>query len=296
LGATGVSIVDIPKALSLVNRKSFRSGYIYSVDYIEYIGTAGDVVTVGKVPCSYPALQAYKLGFECWKEQRHEAMGESGIEPGKWSDFKVFYNQDHLDGTYAELNVRGLGTGLVLQALDQTGSEWDRADIVYNDLAAATTTTLRPGMLGANDLAAGYGSLMEAYGHTRVATLSPDPMLPGQASGSWITRTGEASADMTQDVVDVIEAENDTPPYANQTDPALNPTYVGNSQSAPNGMLVDMSVAGTTGRSVTLNGGLIPLGLLAISQAGGASYTLRVHCTPGKYKGAVAALPMGDFN
>lgn len=295
-GATGVSIVDIPKALSLVNRKSFRSGYIYSVDYIEYIGTAGDVVTVGKIPCGYPTLGAYKLGFETWKEQRAEAIGDSDVEPGRWSDFKPYYNQDHQDGTYTELNVRGLGAGLIIQELDRTGSEWNRAELVVNSHNAATTYELKVGMLGDDDITNSYGSLMQSYGDTRSATLSPDPMLPADASAAWITRTGEAAAAMTGDVTNLIEAENDTPPYANETDPANTPTYVGNSQSAPNGMLVDTSVAGTTGRSVTLNGGLIPLGLLAIAQAGGANYTLRVHCTPGKYKGAVAALPMGDFN
>ena len=98
---------------------------------------------------------------------------------------------------------------------------------------------------------------------------------------------------MSSDVIQLIEDENDTPPYANQADTALPPTYVGNDQSAPRGIMMDSSVAGVTGRSVTLNGGLVPLGLLAIETAGGA-YTLRVHMTRGTYKG-VAAKSMGSF-
>lgn len=299
-GSSGTSIIDIPRALSLVNRKSFRSGYVYSVDYIEYIGTKDDIVTIGKIPCGYPTLQAYKLGFAVWREQRSAAIGETNVEPGKWSDFKPYYDQNHLSGAYPELIVRGLelqANFLELVELDVTGSEWNRATLVVNDDAAATTTNYEVGMLGGDDLANHYASLMEAYGDTRQATLSPDPMMPADASASWITKTGEAAAEMTGDVIDVLEAEGDLPPYANQTDPTLAPTYVGNSQSATSGMLVDTSVAGTTGRSVTLNGGLIPLGLLAVAVATSADdYVIRVHCTPGMYKGSVAALPMGDFN
>ena len=123
--------------------------------------------------------------------------------------------------------------------------------------------------------------------------MSPDPLQPIVASSSWIVMSGAQSSEMSEKVIDLIEDENDFPPYANQKDPALPPTYVGNGESAPRGIMLDQSVAGTTGRSVNLNGGLIPLGLLAIATAGGA-FTLRVHMTRGSYKG-VAAKSMGSF-
>ncbi len=287
----GKKIVDCARALSLYNRRSYRSGYVYSIDYIEYIGTANDTVTITALPTTYSLLGAYRLGYDLWRQQRADTIETTGIEPGKWSDFKPWYSEEHLDTSWAELDPRGMGAGLVLQPLDQTGSEWNRAELVTHDFAAATTSTINVGMLGANNLP--YGSLMEAYGDTRVATLSPDPLTPAGASGSWITRTGEESAEMSSDVIQLIEDENDTPPYANQADVALPPTYVGNDQSAPRGIMMDSSVAGVTGRSVTLNGGLVPLGLLAISTAGGP-FTLRVHMTRGTYKG-VAAKSMGSF-
>jgi len=297
----GPKIIDIPKGLSIVNRKSYRSGYIYSVDFIEYIPDVGapgaqNEVTIAHLPNSYPILNAYQLGFENWKEQRAEAIGETGIQPGRWSDFKPFYNEDHQNGTFGELEVRGIGTGFALQELDRTGGEWNRAELIRNDVGAATTTTINVGMLGDDNLAAAYGSLIEAYGDTRVATLSPDPLLPVVASQSWITRTGEASAAMTLEVVDLIEDENERPPYANQNDVTLPPTYVGNSEShVPLGMLMDRAVTGSTGRAVNLDGGLVPLGLLAINVAGTELYTIRVHVTRGDYKG-VAAKVMGDFD
>ncbi len=291
-GEQGAFVVDCAKALSLYNRRSYRSGYVYSIDYIEFIAGQNESISIVKLPTTYSLLAAYRLGYDLWRQQRADTIETTGIEPGKWSDFKPWYSEEHLDNTWTELIPRGMGAGLILQPLDQTGSEWNRAELVTHDLAAATTSTINVGMLGANNLP--YGSLMEAYGDTRVATLSPDPLMPTGASGSWITRTGEESAEMSSDVIQLIEDENDTPPYANQSDTALPPTYVGNDQSAPRGILVDTAVTGTTGRPVNLNGGLFPLGLFVLTTSAIEGFTLRVHMTRGPYKG-VAAKSMGSF-
>lgn len=294
----GPYIIDLARDLSLVNRKSFRSGYVYSVDFIEYIGEAGDVITIGKIPETYCTARAYTSAFQAWKAQRHQTMEESDvIESGKWADFKPYFDVQHKLGNRTNLIPRGI-TGLTgaTGELDTTGREWNRATIVVNDVAAATTTNYEVGMLGDDDTANGYVSIMDAYGDTRSATLAPDPLIPDASVGSWIMRTGEASGEFSGDVIDLIDDENDLPPYANQTDVSQPPTYVGNGQSAPMGMLVDYGTAGTTGRPLVLDGGLIPLGLLTVATAGTGDWRLRVHCTRGEYKGAVAALPMGDFS
>lgn len=292
---SGPNILDIPRGLSILNRKSYRSGYLYSVDFVEYIGTAGDEVRTVCLPCSYPLFQSYRLGFEEWKSQRAEAVSETGIKPGRWSDFKPWYNESHFDGTLPEVTPMGMSVAFTMVPLSVTGAEWNRADIVVNDPGTATTSNLQVGMLGADNLAAPYGSLMNAYGDTRVATLAPDPLNPTAASVSWITKTGSESSEMSQDVINLIEDENDLPPYANQADVTLPPIYVGGDQSSPGGLMMDTSVTGSTGRAVTLDGGLVPLGLMVVTQGGSVEGgILRVHVTRGTYKG-VAALPMGDF-
>lgn len=299
----GSGIISIPRALSLLNRRSYRSGYVYAVDYVEYIGGAGDIIKTGCLPASYPLFNAYQLGFSKWLEQRAEAIDDTGIEPGKWSDFKPWFSQDHLlgpgAGGFKEYVAQGLsGATLNLGDLDDTGAEWNLAEIIRNDHAAATTTTFLVGMLGDDDIPGLYGSLMNAYGDTTRPTLAPDPLTPNVASGSWITRTGEASGEMTQEVINLIEGENDFPPYANQNDVNLPPTYVGNGQSAPGGILLDVGLTGSTGRPITLNGGMLPLGYMIFHTTmiiPGSVATLRVHCTRGSYKG-VAALSMGDFS
>ena len=124
-GEAGGFIVDIPRWLSVINRKSYRAGYVYSVDYLEFIGAATNVCTVVKLPETYGTLQAYSLGFEAWKKQRAEALeeGDGGLRPGKWSDFKPYYDITHKLGTRSEMEGRGIGAGgVVLQPLDTTGS------------------------------------------------------------------------------------------------------------------------------------------------------------------------------
>lgn len=297
----GPSIINIPKALSLLNRKSYRAGMVYSVDYIEIIPLAGVVAnnefTLSKIPENYGTLAAYRLGFAHWREQRAMVIRETDIEPGKWSDFKPWFNLDHADATLQELDVKGMGAGYILQSLDQTGSEWNMADIEVHDLAAATTARYPVGMLGDSNQNFGleYGGLIDAWGDTRSATVAPDPLMPNVGSANWMTRTGATSQEMSEQVINLIEDENDFPPYANQNDVSQPPTYVGNGQSAPNGMMVDRIVAGTTGRAMTLNGGLFPLGYIVIQTDAADGYYVRVHCTRGTYKG-VAALPMGDFS
>ncbi len=296
--AHGNGIISVPRALSLLNRRSYRAGYVYSVDFVEYIGHSEDSIKTGCLPGSYPLFNAYKLGFEHWLEQRAEAIEDTGIEPGKWSDFKPYYSFSHLDGSLTEYHPSGISdASLNLAPLDDTLAEWNMAEIVRNDHAAATTTTFNVGMLGDDNLGALYGSLMNAMGDTTRPTIAPDPLTPGAASGSWITRTGPAAAEMSERVINLVEDENDFPPYANQNDVNLPATYVGNGESAPGGLLMDAAVTGTTGRPVSLDGGLLPLGYLIFNadMADEANVaTLRVHCTRGEYKG-VAALSMGDF-
>ncbi len=301
--AHGNGIIDVARGLSLLNRKSYRSGYCYSVDFVEYIGHTLDTIRTGCLPMSYPMFNAYQMGFEAWREQRAMVLDEAeSLEPGRWADFKPFFSLGHLLGGGAGGFIEYLPFGIIdyslnLGPLDDTDAEWSRATLEYNDPGAATTSEVYVGMLGADALGSQYGSLMYQYGSLRSPTLAPDPNTPQIASGAWITRTGEQSQEMSEAVVNSIENDNDFPPYANQTDPTLPPTYVGNDQSAPGGLLMDQSVTGTTGRAVSLSGGILPCGFLIFNadmDDQGNVATLRVHCTRGSYKG-VAALSMGDF-
>lgn len=298
----GIGVIDLAKSLSNVNRKSYRSGYIYNVDYIEFISDANVSIYVNKILEGYPTIQSWKMGFEAWKEQRSNALEENdGAAPGKWSDFKVFLNQNHQDGTWPELQPFGNSASGVPFAVEFStiNAEWDRADLFYNDVGAATVSEVAVGMLGDNDLGNDYGALIQTWGDTRAGTVAPDPNIPGALSGSWVMRMGEESGDMAQDVLGKLESENDFPPYANVTDPADSPIYHGGANSVAGGVVHAVALSGATGRPNLLPGGLFPLGLLYVQTDGSFSSLgkciIRIHLTRGSYKG-VNALPMGDFN
>ncbi len=292
-----VSIIDLPRALSLMNRKSLRSGYVYSIDYLEFIGLANDDISIFKIPEGYVTNRAWSNGFDIWRQQRSDAMDNEGTSPGKWADFKCWMSESHYDGSFPELFPLGMTvTGISQSALSVSGAEWNRADIIYNNPGVATTSTIAVGMLGAENTP-NYGGLIQAWGDTRAGTVAPDPNQPGQLSVSWLSRTGAESSDMSVDVLNLVEEENDNPPYANETDPANAPIYVGGSESAIGGVSHDSALVGITGRAVGMSGGLFPLGLIGIALAGGSSEVpriLRIHVSRGKYKG-VSALKIGDF-
>jgi hypothetical protein len=295
----GAEYIDLFQGLSVLNRRMFRQGYVLSVDFIEYIGNSGAEISIVKIPEGYTTHRAHEFVYRLWKSQRAEALENlDTLSPGKWSDFKVYMEAAHESVGQGLLPSGASSGGTVLNQVAAYGNaEWNYADIVYHDPALpGTSNQLDIQMLGSNDLPNGRAACIDTWGEVRLRTHNPDPLNPLDASTSWAVWTGENSADQTSQVIDLIEDENDSPPYGNQPDTTLNAILVG-ANSLPGGVLVDTAVTGTTGRPVALDGGLIPCGLLKVTvgQAEVVTHsTLRVHCTRGEYKG-VAALPMGDF-
>jgi hypothetical protein len=290
--------IDLAKCMSAVNRRMYRQGMVYSVDFIEYIGNQNDIIAIGKIPEGYSTHRAYTYIYNLWLKQRSEALDElEPLEPGKWSDFKLRMERGHLDaGT--DLLPAGLSDGTVVlnSQVAYGNAEWNHADIIYHDIALpGTSNLLNLIMMGSDDLPAGVGSVMNAWADARIRTQNPDPLIPDQAQTSWAAQTGENSADQMEQIVGLIEDENDSPPYANQPDTTLEPIIVG-FNSMPGGVLLDTATTGANGRAIALDGGLIPLGLLKFDLAGDViGGTLRIHMTRGSYHG-IAALPMGDFS
>ncbi len=293
-----LKIIDLPRCLSLLNRKMYRSGMVYSIDGISVAcpNTVTNEFEIWKIPEIYNVSQAYKLAFETWKKQRAEAAENNQIDGspspmGRWSDFKLYYNEDHLSGTYDELFPAGIDASAWT---DITGGEWNRADIVYYD-AANAVHTMPIGMLGADNTPT-YGGVIEAWGDTRTGVMTPDPLLPDSFSESWIGHTGPAAEALEEPVEVLIADENDFPPYQFEADPTLDPKYTGAS-IATDGVPHSVQLVNSIDQNTHVSGGLFPLGYIVLKYFGAAAGDMKliVHCTRGKYKG-VAALPLGDFN
>jgi len=296
--AGGGQYIDLAKCLSAVNRRMYRSGMVYSVDFMEYIGTQNDIIDVVKIPEGYVTHRAYEYIYRKWLTQRAEALDDiEPLEPGKWSDFKLHMERGHITaGTDLLPAGTSNGTCILNSQVAYFGAEWNHADIIVHDPAApGTSNQLELMMMGSDDVPAGIGSVINAWADARIRTQNPDPLQSELASTSWALQTGENTADQSTQIVDLIEDENDSPPYGNQPDTTLEPIIIGYN-SMPGGVLVDTATTGSTGRGVSLDGGLIPLGLLKLDLAGEPTGgILRIHMSAGTYHG-VAALPMGDFS
>jgi len=291
-----LKIIDLARCLSLMNRKMYRSGMVYSIDGISVAcpNSVTNEFEVWKIPEIYNVSASYRLAFETWKEQRAEAaidIGDSPSPMGRWSDFKLFYNENHLAGDYDEVFPEGIDAGAWASI---TGGEWNRADIVYYD-AANAVHTMPIGMLGADNTPT-YGGVIEAWGDTRTGVMTPDPLLPDAFSESWIGHTGPAAEALEEPVQVLIADENDFPPYQFEADPTQDPKYTGAS-IATDGVPHSVQLVNSVNQNTHISGGLFPLGFIVLKYFGleTSQMKLIVHVTRGQYKG-VAALPLGDFS
>jgi hypothetical protein len=291
-----LKIIDLARCLSLMNRKMYRSGMVYSIDGISVAcpNSVTNEFEVWKIPEIYNVSASYRLAFETWREQRAEAAVDIGDSPspmGRWSDFKLFYNENHLAGDYDEVYPEGIDAGAWAAI---TGGEWNRADIVFYD-AANAVHTMPIGMLGADNTPT-YGGVIEAWGDTRTGVMTPDPLLPDAFSESWIGHTGPAAEALEEPVQVLIADENDFPPYQFEADPTQDPKYTGAS-IATDGVPHSVQLVNSVNQNTHISGGLFPLGFIVFKYFGleTSQMKLIVHVSRGEYKG-VAALPLGDFS
>lgn len=299
-GTTHV-LVDCARALSLVNRKLFRAGYVYGIDQIEIVnnGQIDTDVEIWKIPEIYSAHSAYKLAYTQWKRQRSEAADNQSFEPdgksvmGRWSDFKLYYNEQHALTNYVEVLPNAIDSG---NWVDISGGEWNRAEIVYYD-ASNTVREMSIGMLG-DDNTPTYGGCIEAWGDTRQGVLTPDPLVYDDYQTSWIGHTGPSSEDLEQPIENLIQDENDHPPYLFEADPTADPRYVGGSYVGADGVPHGIQTINAIFDNVIFAGGAFPLGMFVMKLQNADSpgpVKFMVHMSRGDYKG-VAALKMGDFS
>ena len=95
----GSSVADVGRLASEINRKTFRQGYQYMIQKIEFYTTTNDPVTiiVGRLPNHWPCINAWTKSMALWKQQQDDRLDESGLEQtvAAHRDFKIFIDADH---------------------------------------------------------------------------------------------------------------------------------------------------------------------------------------------------------
>jgi hypothetical protein len=297
------SYIDTAKELSKVNRRLYEQGRMYAYQGLTFIWRSTGAaptdmatleVNVRTAGNTWIVQNAHTKGEALWHQMQDLVLDDNPSVAGKWHDYKVRLSTQQIAAR--QLNAKD-GAGV-----DYKAGEWAVSTFVMpqHEVDPATGLPLAADeftscLIGASS--ATIQSLTVAYEESRATVQSPMPNVPAGMSASFfnlLTDTGSQEPELA----DVIETENDEPPYDLDE-------YPGGDTNANVPCTVGygaISAAEVDGR---IGGFIAPCGLLEIEikgfdAAGAAIATAAIppidillHVAPGMYKGT-ASVPMGQ--
>jgi hypothetical protein len=226
---------------------------------------------------------AWKKGFDAWRQQRSLALGDiDGKVTGRWSDFKVWFNDDHRSDVDKLLPVD------IEDDIANSG-EWIMSSLYtdYNNNGVLDEFDLH--MMGGDNGTHAAGNmisagLINAFSDVKTVPTQSPTLNANINTGlyAYVAGVGYTSSD---EILDDIEDENDFPPY---------PTTAvsGADGNQENGWVVrECHIASTYSPTAMLGGFAVPLGLLQIETRSGVNENvigILIELAPGPYKGLLA--------
>lgn len=248
----GNGYIDLAGLLSVNNKRLYRQGMVYhariSVTNQSPAGLANNVEVLHN---SWRIRKAHQLAKSSWWASTADERA-AGIKPGRWNDFKVFYEAAHNAGNTVGPTIAGDG-------------EWN-----YTQAARADTG----GLLDFQMLDATGGT---RYGILREYDEMRDTDTDTPAAGGNTMPFALLHSDQVAAQADQIQEEGDLPPYSAadlEEVRAASEYPLTSPLSAPGGAV------STTGMIE------IPCGLVKMTTAAGAF--LRIDFKAGSYKGVHA--------
>lgn len=292
LTADGTNYINIPYALSLVNRKLFRAARTYAVAGVSlYTYTEGNVnVQISTLPDNWTVNNSVTKAYHLWKQMNDKVLDDNPSIAGTWADFKPSFDAAHTVIWQAgNPGIRPIDSGYVFAL----AGEWEQAEIVLpqhsvdgsGDPLAAVTRYLH--VLGADDVGNDTLGIAHGYQSTRSTVQAEDPADdPVDASNWMITLFDEGSSD--PELATTVMETNDRPPYDQDEYPGADLNYDGGQFQS----YLATSYTLATGASKTSdhdNGFLAPCGLLKVVAAGtSATEVLQIRLVPGSYNGCMS--------
>ena len=310
MSEAGVYVADLGSMLSQINRRAFRQGYQFAVQSIEFYSPEANI-SVGRLPHHWPCVNAWTKTMNLWRQQQNERLQESGLEQtiARYRDFKIYFNGDHAEGNYTELQpitiddgagsdsqkYRTLSQGQAISA--SVDMDWDKSQVVIpNHASPGNTVEYYCHMLGDDTGNADGDSfgMIKAYAQSRNRPMQTEPNIVDVASGGIFGEMFDVGDD-TGDIVTNAQDKNDQLPYLNDVDSA-HEFYPGGENQGNGATLVDVIsiVAGNrTIASSTVGPFLANCGLIVF--ATDAAAQVKITVAPGDYKG-IMARPMQEVN
>jgi hypothetical protein len=294
------SYVDTARELSKVNRRLYPQGRMYAYQGLTFIwkqsaaNLATIEVSVRTAGNTWIVQNAHVKGEALWNQMQELVLEDNPSVAGKWHDFKVRLSDQQI--TARELLAKDG------QGVDYLVGEWDMSTYVMpqHEVDPATglplaATELTACLIGGDTTT--KRSLVKAYEESRSTVQSPMPNVPAGMSDSFFNLLTD-SGSQEPELADVIEDENDNPPYDLDD-------YPGGDANAPDAVTVGYGAISAQEVDGRIGPFIAPCGLIEIDikgydQAGDPIATaampvvgLLLHVAPGMYKGT-ASVPMGQ--
>ncbi len=294
------SYIDTAKELSKVNRRLYDQGMMYAYQGLTFIwkqntsALATIEVSVRTAGNTWVVHNSWVKGKALWDQMQDLVLDDNPSVRGKWHDYKIRLSSQMIQAR-------------ILAAKDGAGNDyavggWDLSTYVMpqHEVDPATGLPLPADELTAALIGSDTGSirsLVKAYEESRSTVQSPMPNVPAGMSGSFFNLLTD-SGSQEPELADVIEDENDTPPYDLDE-------YPGSDTNAPVPVTVGYGAISAQEVDGRIGAFIAPCGLLEIeikgydvagteiATADMPTIGLLLHVAPGMYKG-VAAVPMGQ--
>jgi len=302
------SYVDTARELSRINRRLYSQNRMYAYQGLTFVWRQSTTsplasleIKVSTAGNTWSVHNAHVKGEALWHEMQDLVLDDNPSVKGTWHDFKV--KLDYL-----------MSTGRIISCQDSAGvdiraGEWDYATYVMpqHEVDPATGEPLDAdeftvNLIGIDTTLAGppvtgTRSLVKAYQESRATVQPEDPNIPAGLGTSFFNLLTD-SGSQEPELADVIEDENNEPPYDADE-------YVGADVNGVNPLIVGFAATSAAEVDGRVNGFVAPCGLLHIEligyDAAGAiladsdmpAVDLILHVAPGMYKGT-ASVPMGQ--
>lgn len=294
------SYIDTARELSKVNRRLYSQARMYAYQGLTFIwkqsaaGLATIELTVRTAGNTWMVHNAHVKGEALWHQMQELVLEDNPSVAGKWHDFKLRICSEQV--TARELVAKDG------QGVDYLPGEWNLSTYVMpqHEVDPATGLPLAAEEFTVNligDDTPGTRSLLKAYQESRSTVQAPSPNVPAGMSGSFFNLLTD-SGSQEPELADVIEDENDFPPYDMDDYPGGD-TNAENPVSVAYAAISAQEVDGRVGPFIAPCG-ILEIDIQGYDVAGSPIATeqmpiidILLHVAPGMYKG-VAAVPMGQ--
>ncbi len=291
-----IQYVDLARDLSRANRRFYEQNRNYVIRGITYImpqqavGGSVGYFTVSAAANNWCVQNAHVKGEALWHQMNELVLDDNPSIQGRWAGFRLRLNTDMVDAAILNPLAGDVTTPLGV-------GEWDYSRYVMpqHDVDPVTgfpdpAEEKQPVLIGADT--ATKRSMVKAYEESRATVQPVDPSVPAGMSTSFFNLLTD-SGSQEPELADVIEDDNDEPPYDHDDYPQGD----GNNSFPIMLATTDVNPAKLVANIGSL---IVPCGVFQVSSSTFQNsneefqpVSFIVHVAPGNYKGTMS-VPMGQ--